>query len=198
MVLNIVLILVAIFLVSLIIVSFCNPLTKEEIKNTERIDMECQFSSKLDKLLKNVTHEEQVLYRNIFDTINYTYPDKYNIEKKNTSLSQDIRSIQIRNIIIYIEKTEKSTGFSVDGSSCGRKVAKYECLGLTIIDKTTKESIELNPPKEQFAIYDLLVNYVIYKLECYYNDLQKDEEKKISEKHQNSIKKALKAVKLKI
>lgn len=198
MVLNIVLILVAIFLVSLIIVAFCNPLTKEEIRSSERIDTECHFSSRLNKLLKNVTQEEQTLYRNIYDTIVYTYPDKYNIEKKNTSLSQDISSVQIKNIIIYIEKTEKSMGFSFDGSSCGRKVAKYECLGLTIIDKTTKESIELNPPKEQFAIYDLFVNYVIYKLECYYNDLQRDEEKKISEEHQNAIKKALKAVKLKI
>ena len=160
------------------------------------IDTEARFTDKLDKLLKKVTTEEQVLYKRIFDTVVYTYPDNYIIGNAYNSFNvNDVTMVQIKNIRVYINKVTKSTGFLADGTAYGRKLAKYECAGFEILDPKTKKPLNLSIPEEQFPIFDLLVNFIIWKVEIYYDKLLKDENKKVSEEHQADVREALKIVK---
>lgn len=166
--------------------------------DNNHIDTEACFTNKLEKLLKNVTTEEQVLYKRIFDTIVYTFPDNYIIVTGDTYDSfnvNDITMVQIKNICVYINKVTKPISFCTDGTAFDRKLAKYECVGFDILDPKTNKPLNLNIPEEQFPIFDLLVNFIIWKIEIYYDKLLKDEKKKESEEHQAGVRKALKIVK---
>ena len=71
-------------------------------KDNNYIDTEAHFTDKLEKLLKNVTTEEQVLYKRIFDTIVCTYPDNYIIGNAYDSFNvNDITMVQIKNIFSF-------------------------------------------------------------------------------------------------
>lgn len=169
---------------------------KEEGSDYSYINTEARFADKLDKLLKKVTTEEQVLYKRIFDTVVYTYPDAYKIDNAYNSLNiNDVTKVQIKNICVYINKVTKPISFCTDGTALGRKLAKYECVGFDILDPKTNKPLNLNIPEEQFPIFDLLVNFIIWKVEIYYDKLLKDEKKKVSEEHQADVRKALKIVK---
>ena len=160
------------------------------------INTEAHFADKLDNLLKDVTTEEQKLYKRIFDTIVYTYPDNYKIDNAFNSLKvDDVTKVQIKNICVYITKVTKTTGFCSDGTACGRKLSKYECAGFEILDPKTNKPLNLSIPEEQFPIFDLLINFIIWKVEIYYDKLLKDEKKKVSEEHQADVREALKIVK---
>jgi hypothetical protein len=170
--------------------------SKDEDVDYSYIDTESRFADKLEKLLKNVTTEEQVLYKRIFDTVVYTYPDAYKIDNACDSLNiNDVTKVQIKNICVYIDKVTKPTSFFADGTVYGRKLAKYECVGFDILDPKTNQPINLSIPEEQFPIFDLLVNFIIWKVEIYYDKLLKDEKKKVSEEHQADVREALKVVK---
>lgn len=170
--------------------------SKDEGSDYSYIDTEARFADKLNKLLKKVTTEEQVLYKRIFDTIMYTYPDNYKIDNAYDSLNiNDVTKVQIKNICVYINKVTKTTGFLSDGTAYGRKLAKYECAGFDILDSKTNKPLNLSIPKKQFPIFDLLVSFIIWKVEIYYDKLLKDEKKKESEEHQADVREALKIVK---
>lgn len=170
--------------------------SKEDDNDYSYIDTESRFADKLEKLLKNVTREEQVLYKRIFDTVVYTCPDAYKIDNAYDSLDiNDVSKVQIKNICVYIDKVTRPTSFLADGTAYGRKLSKYECVGFDILDPKTNSPINLNIPEEQFPIFDLLVNFIIWKVEIYYDKLLKDEKKKVSEEHQADVRAALKVVK---
>ena len=170
--------------------------SKDEGSDYSYINTEAHFADKLDKLLKDVTTEEQKLYKRIFDTIVYTYPDAYKIDNACDSLDiKDVTKVQIKNICVYINRVMKTTGFCSDGTAYGRKLSKYECVGFDILDPKTNKPINLSIPEEQFPIFDLLVNFIIWKVEIYYDKLLKDEKKKVSEEHQADVREALKIVK---
>ena len=160
------------------------------------INTEAHFADRLDKLLKDVTAEEQKLYKRIFDTVVYAYPDAYKIDNAYDSLNiNDVSKVQIKNICVYINKVTKTTGFCSDGTAFGRKLSKYECAGFEILDPKTNKPLNLSIPEEQFPIFDLLINFIIWKVEIYYDKLLKDEKKKVSEEHQADVREALKIVK---
>lgn len=169
---------------------------KKDNNDYNDIDTEVCFANKLKKLLKNVTTEERVLYKRIFDTIVCTFPHNYIIGNAYNSFNvNDITMVQIKNICVYVNKVTKPISFCTDGTAFGRKLAKYECAGFDILDPKTNKPLNLSIPEEQFPIFDLLVNFIIWKIEIYYDKLLKDEKKKVSEEHQAGIRKALKIVK---
>lgn len=179
-----------------ILAAWIKDSSKDEGSDYSYINTEAHFADKLDKLLKDVTTEEQVLYKRIFDTVVYTYPDAYKIDNACDSLSiKDVTKVQIKNICVYVNRVTKTTGFCSDGTAYGRKLSKYECVGFDILDPKTNKPLNLSIPEEQFPIFDLLVNFIIWKVEIYYDKLLKDEKKKVSEEHQADVREALKIVK---
>ena len=145
-------------------------------KENNNIDIQVSFSQRFDRLLEKVTNDERKLYQQIISKIEYTHPEKYEITYKNG----DYDSIRIGKIYIQVQKVET-------------KRNKYECVGLNIEEKD--DVVTLLPPKEQFELFDLLVEYLLWKLEVYYEQKRKDEEKQISKEHQAAVKKALKILK---
>ena len=53
----------------------------------------------------------------------------------------------------------------------------------------------LTPPKQLFEIYDLFVDYAVWKLYLLAEETRKDEEKQFSKTYQEELQKALKAIK---
>lgn len=158
---------ICLFLLFLYIIISPLVSSPQEVEN-----IHLKFELKLNRLLKNVTDIEWSLYRKIFHKIKYTLPEFYKV----TMVNGDIFSVDINNLTFNIEKIEN----------------KYESTGLTI--KNNDEVIELNPPKEQVEIYDLFVNYIIWKLDMYYKEQEENEKRQLSKEHQELVKKALKNI----
>ena len=87
-------------------------------------------------------------------------------------------------------KTIKHKSFTCGGKSYDEGFANYECTGVEILEPNGKSDILITPPKEQLELFDLFVNYALYRLDLYQQKLDADEKKKISEEHQNLIKEA--------
>jgi hypothetical protein len=182
-----VLLIIFVCLVLLLISMAWGILDKDELAAEEfrrKVDAQVRFENKLDKLLKKVTNMEWTFYRKVFNKIKYTDCSKWQIKKdsdKNHPLEPgDIYEIQIGyQLCIKTSKTEDKNGR-----------LSYECTGLEILDGSGKCEVAIIPPKEQLEIYDLFVNYALYRLDLYQQKLDADERKKISEEHQNLIKEA--------
>jgi hypothetical protein len=144
---------------------------------------EVKFENQLNKLLKNVTDMEWTFYRKVFNKIKYTDPKSWEIttvkNPDNPLEPGDIYEIQVGYQLCL--KTLKIT--NNNGTS------KYECTALEILSGKKCE-ISIIPPKEQMELYDLFVNYAIYKLELYQKKIEEDEKKQISKAHQDLIKEA--------
>ena len=171
--------------------------SKKSVKDIRyKISQEERFHNRFEKLIKCVSNDEQILYRKIFDIIYYSVPKYYIVSKSNDNYSIDgISFVQIKNIVIYMNEVVKHNSYFSDGTPYGSGIIEYECSGLTILNRKNKNSIELSPPKEQFPIYDLFVDYVLWKLSCYYDEELKAEEKKELNEHIETAKKALKILK---
>lgn len=175
------------FLVLLLISMAWGILDKNELEAEEfrhKVDAQVKFENKLDKFLKNVTDMEWTFYRKVFHKIKYTDCSHWDVTRvKNPEAPLepgDIYEIKIGyQLCLKTLKIEDKSGRIF-----------YECTGLEILDGSGKCEIAIIPPREQLEIYDLFVNYALYKLDLYQQKLDADERKKISEEHQNLIKEA--------
>ena len=182
MVVTIILWILIIAFIVLIVGSFLD--SKNDLINQQIV-----FEKRFDKLLHNVTTEEWNLYKKIWHKITYTSADYFEV----CWVNGEIFSVEINNIAVRMEKHEKHKNIMWDGTPFGRAVYVYECLGIDIKDNK-KGDISLNPPKEQIELYDLIVNYIIWKLEVYYKQQEENEKKAISNEHQKIVKEALKRI----
>ena len=182
-----VLFIIFVCLVLLLISMAWGILDKDELAAEEfrrKVDAQVKFENKLDKLLRKVTDMEWTFYRKVFNKIKYTDCSHWDVTRvKNPEAPLepgDIYGIQIGyQLCLNTLKTEDKNGR-----------LSYECTGLEILDGSGKCEVAIIPPKEQLEIYDLFVNYALYRLDLYQQKLDADERKKISEEHQNLIKEA--------
>ena len=168
--------LIALFITIIIALFFIMLCKTDYDKN---IDTEVIFFKKFDKLLRKTTIEEKKLYSKIMDKITFSYPENWIVDKYTSDNSYF--SIKINNIDI------KNSVFTSNTKD-------YECNCIIIFDKNNNGTV-LTPPKERFEIYDLFVEYAIWKFEKYEEKQRKEEEKQVSKEHQKTVEKVLKILK---
>lgn len=173
---------IALFITIIIALFFIMLCKTDYDKN---IDIEVIFFKKFDKLLRKTTIEEKKLYSKIMDKITFSYPENWIVDKYTSDNSYF--SIKINNIDIKINKSVKNSIFTSNTKD-------YECNCIIIFDKNNNGTV-LTPPKERFEIYDLFVEYAIWKFEKYEEKQRKEEEKQVSEEHQKTVEKVLKILK---
>lgn len=129
---------------------------------------------RFEKLLEKTTNEEQDLYMRIFEKITYTHASSYKV----SYIGHEISEVKIGWLNIELVKTTK----------------KYDCIRLTIQGLEGRD-VDVYPPVNQFDLYDILAELVVYKIYFYQKELEEDRRKEVSAKHQKDIRKALQAVK---
>ena len=127
---------------------------------------------RFEKLLEKTTNEEQDLYRRIFDKIKYTHASAYRV----SYIGCEISEVKIDWLNIELVKTTK----------------KYDCIRLTIQGLEGRD-VDVYPPVNQFDIYDIFAEFVVYRIYLYQKELEEDRRKEVSAKHQKDIRKALQA-----
>ena len=163
-----------ILILSFIIFAFSCILSIANITDVhlEKYETEARFENKLNKLLKKVTIDEWNFYRKIFFMIQRKNPKFWTTNYKIKSTGDEIFDVTIDKLLFSFEKTN----------------GKCMCTGLNILGK--KKLMSMNPPAERFEIYDLFVEYIMWKLYLYNKEQAKEKNKVISKEYQNSVKEA--------
>ena len=97
-----------VFLVVVIMVGFCAIISFND--KEDKMAIEVAYSETFDRLLKNVTTEEQKLYRKIINQISYHRAENYKVEYDTIDCSY--KSITIGNISLKMRKTLKKHIYS--------------------------------------------------------------------------------------
>ena len=169
-------------IVLLLLMTFClfMGITTED----DYLSQQIVFDKRFEKQLNKLSSEERELYKQIIQTLVYKDPDTY----KFSLIDGYYDEIEVRNIrfqLLHIENINFVDSFC--------RNLNYELLGISIIGKT--DSVYLTPVKNQMKLYDLITEYLLWRIEMNLKEKAKDEEKIISDEHQKEVRKALKLLK---